>query len=1530
MVLSGMNLSQFLIIGGNEISSLRKNSASLEYLAAVSGIEPDLCKDQSMSMKWLIKISVFLILGFTGTMLAGSAKARTLESEDDFLSGDYTGGAGWSGDWIESGDDGTAGGGDITVAGNQLQFVGDGGGNGFISRAVDPDAFSTDGGALLFFQISFDGTLETTDIFEVYASADGGTTWTEIRQFNGQVPFEGGTTSRDMTLDISEFIGANTAIRFGVASGVTDAGEAFNIDNVEIFSTQSVLDLETDEFFGGTALPTASSSNSTDEAQIFDASNQPYSDDGLVISETSGATPGPIMIFDTSDPTGGDTDLGAPNGDNNSNGINCGANAGIGPSLPGDGGDANGDGFNDAALGSAGENCRPLGNTLIFSTDGDATEPNDDAGGATISFDFDAPVEFGALRFIDDLAGSVSLRFDGGGTESKNFNQLIDFPGQGENGVFFASFKDFVQNTNVIGIDVTLNGSGTVGTLFGQPPGIDLADAPDTYGTDLTVSAGEGVGPSHRIDPGNRPLHLGSAPDSEPDGQPSADAQGDDAGGIPSTSAGDFDDEDGVTFDSTGTLGPGATFTTTLTTTNQTGSPALACGWIDFNDNGVFDNADATGGANNAERICISVPSGTMDQQFDLDFIIPNDFVFDGGADGRFFSRFRITTDWSASSEAAAIGPASDGEVEDFEIPLESLPVSIHSFSTRAGERGLVVEWGTASETRNAGFAIWGDRGNGLELLTPEFIASTAVDAAQAQRYTHELTGVGAEDFERLFLTAVDLNGNEKIYGDFAPGVKYGEELLPSPIPWAEIQARSSIRVAELEALQASSPGLAELGAPPTAVDVTVDGAGMHEITHAELIGAGLNLTGVAAERIAVSLKDRGVAREVTGGETFGPGSTIRFWAEAPGLPDSLYLEQYSYRVAEAPDQVVQAGSLIGEFTGFVASFESSPPVTEVGTFQARQRDSRDVAYSMFNEADDPWYMARLRADRSNTHVSEFELDDQAALEQGARLRVRVIGSTDFPESPDHRIAVEVNGQQVVQRDFEGNAVVDIEAELATGVLQPGANTIQVIAPGGTQAAFDISLLDSVELIHARRLIASNGWLLAESRAPTPTDDLVVAGFADSPVLAYARAGEELIALNVEALGGGNYRVDSLEQPADYWISDASGFKPVSQVRAVAPVDLSQFNEADFVIIGAPPFLPLSADEAHPLNDFIDARRAEGWRPVVFNIEDIQRQFGFGMPLPEAVPRFLAALDAHTAYEHVLLVGGDSYDYLDHLEMGALSFIPTLYRNSQYIPHAPADPLLADLDGDGRPDKALGRWPVRTVDDLEAIVTKTLDWSEDSSALNRAVWITDSQDPSQPSFIAQAGELSDTLQQSGWPASAISSVYWDDVVPPPGISTATAARETYFELLEQGRSLSGFVGHGAPTMWTFQGLLTPRDIGELFNEGNPTLIGTMTCYTTYFVSPFSDTVAHRWMNGFRADAEGNRIPGVANGAVAVHGAGVLSNYAQNGWFANAVLERQTAGRTLGQAVEDTRAKLPAGSESIFNWLLLGDPTLRLD
>src|SRR6056297_779224 len=269
-------------------------------------------------------------------------------------------------------------------------------------------------------------------------------------------------------------------------------------------------------------------------------------------------------------------------------------------------------------------------------------------------------------------------------------------------------------------------------------------------------------------------------------------------------------------------------------------------------------------------------------------------------------------------------------------------------------------------------------------------------------------------------------------------------------------------------------------------------------------------------------------------------------------------------------------------------------------------------------------------------------------------------------------------------------------------------------------------------------------------------------------------------------------------------------------IEAIQAQDPLAGVQADFLVIAHPAFLPLSDSEAHPLNEYVAAREAEGWRVETFDVQAIQQAYGWGMPLPQAVTRFLAEADRRMSYEHVLLVGGDSYDYTDNLGLGSISFIPTVYAPTRLIPHTPADALLADLDGDGMADKGIGRWPVRSVEDLSSVVTKTLDW-RGMQGRNDAVWVTDSEDSRQSSFTAQAERMMEPLLAAQWPEQSLDRVYFDQVVPEPGLSLAEAARDDLFRKLRAGKALTGFVGHGAPSMWTFQGLLSPDDLTDLDN-----------------------------------------------------------------------------------------------------------------
>jgi hypothetical protein len=1066
---------------------------------------------------------------------------------------------------------------------------------------------------------------------------------------------------------------------------------------------------------------------------------------------------------------------------------------------------------------------------------------------------------------------------------------------------------------------------GVFGT--GSPPVevSDFGDAPDSYDTTLAFD-----GPRHVLDAN---LFIGRTPEPEIDGQPSPAAD----------LAIDELLEDGFSLPpTTPVLGPGDTYTLQARATNLTGGPAILCGWIDFNNDGEFDNVDTGIGLNNAERACVTVSTGSIStgatpSTFALDFVLPVDTADSGpdGNNGNFIGRFRLTSDWASAADALPTGSATNGEIEDHRIPSAgTLPVSIVAFKSTTNTEGLLVEWTTASETRNAGFRVWGDDGDGLRVLTEQPVAAIGGDASTPRNYSVLLPRLHSGDLRSLAISAIDFHGKEEFYGHFQPGSGFGEKRQPAPIDWTTIRQDTDRLVQRASARRSLTV---------SRVHATPAETGLVAVSHSELVSAGLDLTGVPVDHIAVTLKDDAVARDIVGGnssdgvERFGPGSSIRFWSDKPGFPDALYLDHYSYAILEAPELVRPVRDQQSTWVVFSDRFEPAAGLQQAaGTiamgpvqflYQSVWRYEEDRNYHFTSPLADPWSAATLRADASNSHGVHFDLDDALIAGQTSRLTVRVGGLTDFPASPDHHVRVLLNGIELGEAFFEGTTAYDLSVDVPPGTLTAGENLVEVVAPGNSGAPFDLFLLDQIELRYSRSARALDGRLIMDDLAPY--GQLSLSGFGPDAI-AYARDGEGLIRLGLESSAGDEQTLITTADAAVHWVSEPDRLVSAS-LTGVANTELLDAGNFDLLVIGHPAFLPAESDPAHPLNDYLAARAAEGWSAGVFSIADIQEQYGWGMALPDALTRFLADADQTLDYEHVLLVGSDSYDYRDHLGLGSVSFIPTRYAGTQFIPHTPSDALMADLDGDGLADKAIGRWPVRSLDDLRSIVQKTLDW-ESMRGLRNTVWVTDAQDPRQRPFQDQAERMLEPLLGARWSTETMNLIHLDDIQATGDQTAAETARRKFFALLEEGRSLTGFVGHGSPAVWTFSGLLAANDLAELDNEGKPTLITTMTCYTSYFVSPQSDTVAQRWMSGYGIDEEGLVIAGRANGAVAIHGAATLSSYVANERFAREVLKQQLDGLTLGQAVEHARqrARDQGMSDQVINWILLGDPTLKMD
>jgi len=321
----------------------------------------------------------------------------------------------------------------------------------------------------------------------------------------------------------------------------------------------------------------------------------------------------------------------------------------------------------------------------------------------------------------------------------------------------------------------------------------------------------------------------------------------------------------------------------------------------------------------------------------------------------------------------------------------------------------------------------------------------------------------------------------------------------------------------------------------------------------------------------------------------------------------------------------------------------------------------------------------------------------------------------------------------------------------------------------------------------------------------------------------------------------------------------------------------------------------------------VAARQAQGFQVRVVNVEHIYDQFGFGIFDPQAIDDYLVHAANSMGTRYVLLVGGDNLDYFDNFRAGSISFIPSPYvRTGSLVAFAPADPMLADIDGDLVPDIALGRFPVRTSAELASIIDKTLLYASKGYG-GTALFVSDAKE-SKISFAS----INDSISALGadWNVESIS------------LDDPLSVAETKAQLLasfNRGVAMVTYAGHSGPNNWSMRNLLTSSDVANLSNAGRPTVVVQYGCWNAYYVAPSNGTMAHRFL------LSGDR------GAAAVMGATTLTSGSSDSLLAGLVTPHLASpGMTIGDAI--VTAKQQIGPEAgrldvLIGWTLLGDPAL---
>jgi len=816
------------------------------------------------------------------------------------------------------------------------------------------------------------------------------------------------------------------------------------------------------------------------------------------------------------------------------------------------------------------------------------------------------------------------------------------------------------------------------------------------------------------------------------------------------------------------------------------------------------------------------------------------------------------------------------------------VPVSLAYFrALRAGSK-VIFEWATATETGNIGFNLLGYDGLEWVRLNDQLIPSHVVDSDRAQNYRFE---ANVSFIDQFAIEDVDRFGKATRHGSFEMNQTYGARPQMEAIGWANIAYEH-----ELADLQHRDFGTS--AAPKATIWVTEPG--LQRVSFETLQMAGIDFSGMPIEDLALTSNGQPIPIRVgndqpKSGSFFGPGWYVEFIGE---VEFNLYSDRNAYHLV--------ANSKTAHRIPDAPNFKPFAP-RPVTHYREQFKREENHEYAFNSQFDDPWFDTKfLTLEEPTSFDFDFELDN-LKIGFGAQLNLRAYGVTNFPIENDHHLQFFLNGYWLGEWVGEGTEVLEQAIPVPSSYLHNGFNRLRIVAPGDTGAAADVINFEGFSLSYQRELRAKAEGLTFSAEGRTFSLSHLP---ANNPVV-YAETSEGIFHLP-------EVPVDAVKN--QYWTATLTN--PTNQAgpvtfHVVIPNHIHRpevtkprgnsnllYQGADFLIISHPNFI----DGLAPL---VSAREAEGFRTFIADVNHVYDQFSYGNIKADAIADYIKYAYETMGTRYVLLVGGDSYDYKNYLGEGAISFVPTQYvRTSNLVGFTPSDAAFADVDNDRVPDLAIGRFPVRTAQEIDLIVQKTLKY-ENAPFVHDSLFVAGS-DESAVSFKGYSEHFMDKLP-TNWSKK---TAFIDDL----GVASA---RNTLVDSVNEGLAFLHFFGHSGPTVWTFENLFSTQHIQQLRNNQAPTMVVQWGCWNTYFVAPSYNTMAHKWL-----------LSG-SNGAAAVFGSSSLSEVSSEKQFAPKFLEKlfipgQSLGEAMTEAKQEVAKEYPELADVQLGFHLLGDPTMVLN
>jgi Peptidase family C25 len=816
--------------------------------------------------------------------------------------------------------------------------------------------------------------------------------------------------------------------------------------------------------------------------------------------------------------------------------------------------------------------------------------------------------------------------------------------------------------------------------------------------------------------------------------------------------------------------------------------------------------------------------------------------------------------------------------------------------AVRYGDAGVRVAWRTEEEVSHLGFRVWREVG-GVRArlgggLLPGSMFSTG-DFPLGGRRPYELWDPHPVAGARYWLEEIATAGPSRFHGPIVSTT--ADPARVAAMRGASVPAAPALRPYALSSLDVQLPVSRRLtstgvvsvapatitGAPlhdadPTcanppawapSVKIAVSATGWTRVEGAALVSAGLSADADPA-RLALYADGRPVAMKVIGD---GRVDAVEFYGA--GLDTRETATHVYWLVAGDADPRRVA----------IAARAPAGPITPSYAATIERRD-RDVYFAaLLNGPADNFFGATI----TDAPVAQT-LDVSAPVTAAgttATLEVALQGAT----LGAHDVGVSLGGVALGRLTWSGRAAAVTELEVPAGLLAAGTQTIALTPAVG---ASDVSIVDHLTLTYARLFEATGDTLVASvpagasaSLAGFSSADVRVVDLADPaapvelPVAVTAAGDGTFTALVTMAAGGAAHRVLAFTGAS---VSSADA------VTANHPSSLCATRGAELAVVAPAMFFDALAP-------FVAARRAAGWTVDLIDVEDVYDEMSYGAHTAAALTSFVRRRRAGPLAPRtrsLLLVGDASLDPRNFLGKDVPDLVPTRLIDTTTIETA-SDDALADLDGDGVPELAVGRWPARTPDDVSGFVTRTLSLGATTPFARGALVVAGAS-----GGFDFSGPAEDVLAAAPGAGGAFLDVG----------ALGGGARATLGDLWSRGPSFVAYLGHGSQGVW--EDLLSMDDLSGTDPVGAPAVVASMTCLNGLFQDVYQDCLAERLM---RAD----------NGAAAVWASATLEDAGGESALALA-FEGKLASLSLGEAARQTKAALPGASQAM---ILFGDPTL---